>query len=253
MAARARPFGLFVLSPPCLREAGTRDERTGDMAVLQGVFRCALASTFVLHIGSGADPVSADERMAEQLTSVLGQERGAIATLSDQRLAQITRVTAAADLPAPNLVYDLSFIQSLPAASGDAQWQCLTEALYFEARGETIYGQFAVGEVILNRVDSAAYPDTACDVINQGTGRRYACQFSYTCDGIPEVVNEQAAWEQVGKVAQILLDGAPRDLTDGATHYHTDAVSPSWARRFPRTAEIGVHNFYREPVRTASN
>lgn len=223
------------------------------MAALQGVFRCALACLFLLQISSVADPVSADERMAEQLTSVLGQERGAFATLSDQRLAQISRISAAADLPAPDLVYDLSYIATLPPADGDAQWQCLTEALYFEARGETLQGQFAVGEVILNRVDSASYPDTTCGVINQGTGRLYACQFTYTCDGVPEIVGEPQAWEQVGKVAQILLNGAPRPLTDGATHYHTNAVSPSWARRFPRTAEIGVHYFYREPVRTASN
>jgi spore germination cell wall hydrolase CwlJ-like protein len=54
-------------------------------------------------------------------------------------------------------------------------------------------------------------------------------------------------------VARILIDGAPRVLTGGATHYHTKAVNPSWARRFPRTAEIGFHDFYRQPVRTASN
>lgn len=213
-------------------------------------------ASVVLQLGISTERVAADEQMFEQLSSVLDQERDAVATMSDQRIAQLTALPdQSADLLTrdPDLLYNPDFIQSLPVAAGDAQWQCLTEALYFEARGETIYGQFAVGEVILNRVDSAAYPDTACDVINQGTGRRYACQFSYTCDGIPEVVSEQAAWEQVGKVAQILLDGAPRDLTDGATHYHTDAVSPSWARRFPRTAEIGVHNFYREPVRTASN
>ena len=42
--------------------------------------------------------------------------------------------------------------------TGDAEWQCLTEALYFEARGESLEGQFAVAEVILNRVDSPLYP-----------------------------------------------------------------------------------------------
>jgi spore germination cell wall hydrolase CwlJ-like protein len=44
-----------------------------------------------------------------------------------------------------------------------------------------------------------------------------------------------------------MLDGAPRSLTDGATHFHTRAVRPGWAMRFPRTAAIGAHLFYRQP------
>jgi spore germination cell wall hydrolase CwlJ-like protein len=43
-----------------------------------------------------------------------------------------------------------------------------------------------------------------------------------------------------------MLDGAPRDLTGGATHYHADWVNPRWARIYPRTAEYGVHIFYRQ-------
>jgi spore germination cell wall hydrolase CwlJ-like protein len=109
-----------------------------------------------------------------------------------------------------------------------------------------VRGMFAVGEVIMNRVDSARYPNTLCGVINQGTGRKFACQFTYTCDGNAEVIHEPAAWAKVGKVARLLVDGAPRQLTDGATHYHTRAVNPRWARVFPRTTTIGSHHFYRQ-------
>ncbi|MEP4638970.1 MAG: cell wall hydrolase, partial [Yoonia sp.] len=155
---------------------------------------------------------------------------------------------------APQAVdYNNAYLASLPTATGGPQWQCLSEALYFEARGETAKGLFAVAEVIMNRVDSNAYPNSLCGVINQGTGRKYACQFTYTCDGRPEVISEPAAWRRVGKVARLLIDGADRNLTDGATHYHTTAVNPSWARVFPRTAKYGVHLFYRQPTRTASN
>jgi len=35
------------------------------------------------------------------------------------------------------------------------------------------------------------------------------------------------------------------DITDGATHYHADYVSPSWAKTKTRTTEIGDHIFYR--------
>ncbi|WP_092782475.1 cell wall hydrolase [Jannaschia pohangensis] len=138
---------------------------------------------------------------------------------------------------------------ALPARStepGRGALGCLTEAIYFEARGEPLDGQVAVAEVILNRVDAQNYPDTVCDVVNQGTGRIHACQFSYTCDGIPEVVTEQAAWDQADRIARRLLDGQPRVLTGRATHYHADYVNPYWAAVYPRTAKVGRHIFYRQ-------
>jgi len=139
-------------------------------------------------------------------------------------------------------------------AEGDAQWRCLAEALYFEARGESLVGQVAVGEVILNRADAAGYPSSICGVVRQGAGGRlHGCQFSYNCDGKPEEIAEPAAFDHVGKVARRLLDGLPRSLTGGATHYHADRVNPRWARRLKRTAEIGDHLFYRAPATLARN
>ncbi|MEM9912750.1 MAG: cell wall hydrolase [Pseudomonadota bacterium] len=138
-------------------------------------------------------------------------------------------------------------------AKTDPEQVCLAQAIYFEARGESVKGQFAVAEVILNRVDSAEFPDTICKVVNQGTGRKYACQFSYTCDGRPEHIGEPRAFDRVSKVAHLMADGADRRLTDGATHYHTKSVNPNWSRVFPRTTTIGYHHFYRMPTRLTSN
>ncbi|WP_338550780.1 cell wall hydrolase [Roseovarius phycicola] len=153
-----------------------------------------------------------------------------------------------------DISYTKDWIEDQTFKGGDAEWECLAEAIYFEARGESVKGQFAVAEVILNRVDSATFPDTICGVVNQGTGRKYQCQFTYTCDGYKEVINEPKTYKRVGKVAQVMMqNGAPRDLTDGATHYHTKAVNPRWARKFPRTTTIGVHHFYRMPTRVTSN
>ncbi|WP_223421730.1 cell wall hydrolase [Tateyamaria pelophila] len=146
-----------------------------------------------------------------------------------------------------------SWIDSQPKPSGDEHWKCLSEALYFEARGETVKGQFAVAEVIMNRVDSARFPDSVCGVIKQGTGRKYQCQFTYTCDGHPERIAEPRAYERVSKVARAVLDERAPDLTKGATHYHTTAVRPKWSRVYTKTASIGVHLFYRHTFRTASN
>jgi spore germination cell wall hydrolase CwlJ-like protein len=211
--------------------------------------RAALAAGIAF--ASLGTAVAADQVLESRLSDLLGQERDAIRMVPDSRLAALTAP------PAPDsrkvrtapagIDYDRAFLAAQPSPSGGAQWECLTQALYFEARGESVRGMFAVGEVILNRVESSRFPGSICSVVNQGTGRRYACQFTFTCDGHPETVHEPAAWAAVGKVARLLMDGAaPRDLTDGAMYYHTRAVSPRWARVFPRTATIGSHHFYRQ-------
>ena len=140
--------------------------------------------------------------------------------------------------------FTVAVLDSMPTASGDRSWQCLTEALYFEARSETLEGQFAVGEVILNRVDSRKFPNSVCGVVTQGAHRLHACQFSYNCDGKAEYFSEARAYARSGKLAKLLLDGRARVLTDGATYYHTSAVNPSWSRSFTKTAQIGTHIFY---------
>jgi spore germination cell wall hydrolase CwlJ-like protein len=142
------------------------------------------------------------------------------------------------------LEYSEEWLAALPEASGDAEWQCLATALYFEARGETVKGQVAVAEVILNRSESPLYPDGVCRVVNQGGGG--GCQFSFTCDSASDRIREKGAYLQAGKIARLMLDGAPRSLTAGATHFHTRQVRPGWSRKFARTAAIGAHIFYRQ-------
>ncbi len=132
-----------------------------------------------------------------------------------------------------------------PVPQGDGDWQCLTEALYFEARGESLEGLIAVAEVILNRVDSPLYPHNVCGVVKQRGGG--GCQFSYVCDGRTDRMRETEAADLAGRIARAMLDGAPRVLTEGATHFHTKGVRPSWSKRFSRTASIGAHFFYRQP------
>ena len=143
--------------------------------------------------------------------------------------------------------YDAAFLASLDEVTdGDEAWQCLSEALYFEARGESVKGIYAVAEVILNRVDDPRFPGDICGVVHQGAdGGLHACQFSYNCDGLPETIGEARAWRRVGKIARLMLDGLDRPLTEGATYYHTKAVSPSWSDVFHRTTAIGTHYFYR--------
>lgn len=143
--------------------------------------------------------------------------------------------------------YEDSALAAMPPASGGPEWSCLTEAIYFEARGESVKGQFAVAEVILNRVGTKGYPNSICGVVKQGAQNLNACQFSYVCDGKPEVVSDRRAWETAGKIARLTMDQPVSELTDGATHFHTRAVRPGWSRKFPKTAQIGGHLFYRQP------
>lgn len=197
-------------------------------------------------VSTSSDPSAV---LDQRLTMLLGQEKQAFQAVSGKRLRKLlpqqARVRSGSE--PKGLAYTREFLDQQPQPTGGESWRCLSEALYFEARGETVKGQFAVAEVILNRVSSPLYPNTVCGVINQGTGKKYQCQFTYTCDGHAERIAEPSAFRQVGKVARLMLDGVPRALTQGATHYHTGAVKPNWSRAFPRTAKIGVHYFYRHP------
>ncbi len=184
-----------------------------------------------------------------RLNSLLSAESRAVGNLDSRVMKRLIDAPEASG----KRLYSRAWIDSAKPAKGGKNWACLTEALYFEARGETVRGMFAVAEVILNRVDDPRYPNSVCGVVNQGTGKKFRCQFTYTCDGRPENMADKRARERVGKVARIMLDGGQRALTSGATHYHTKAVKPKWSRVFPRTATIGYHHFYRQPSRLASN
>lgn len=148
---------------------------------------------------------------------------------------------------------DFATLDATPAAEGDAQWQCLAEAIYFESRGEPLTGQVAVAEVILNRTRDRNYPNTICGVTKQGVGSGRACQFSYACDGRSDVMKSAQARTRSEKLATLMLAGRTHRVTDGATHFHTRAVRPRWARKMTRTAAIGHHLFYRPASRVASN
>jgi spore germination cell wall hydrolase CwlJ-like protein len=138
-----------------------------------------------------------------------------------------------------------SVLLKMPNVSGDTEFKCMTEALYFEARGEKVRGIFAVAEVIKNRRDSKKFPNSVCDVINQGSHRRHACQFSYMCDGLKETIRDKDAKEFVAKIAKISLESRVPNITAGATYYHANFVRPKWSKAFKRTATIGKHHFYR--------
>jgi hypothetical protein len=145
------------------------------------------------------------------------------------------------------------------APSGDAapvaqevdprQLNCLSQAVYYEARGESYRGQVAVAEVVVNRTRSRLYPSSICGVVYQGSHRTTGCQFTFTCDGSLAHRPRGRAWEQARHVATQVMLGYARPLTHRATHYHTNAINPIWSSGLVETAEIGSHVFYRFPNR----
>ncbi len=123
--------------------------------------------------------------------------------------------------------------------------ECLTQAAYYEARGEGRDGMQAVVQVVLNRVRHPAFPKSVCGVVFQGAGRRTGCQFSFTCDGSMRGRVNRAAWNRARDIASGALSGEVYARVGAATHFHTTAVAPGWRNSLIRVGQVGDHLFYR--------
>lgn len=136
------------------------------------------------------------------------------------------------------------------AAAGSwlaSEQDCLSFAIYYEARSEGELGQKAVAQVVLNRVRDRAYPDSVCAVVFQGSERQTGCQFSFTCDGSMARLPEGQAWRRARDIADAALSYGVDAEIGNATHYHTTAIQPYWSSSLRKVATIGAHVFYRKP------
>jgi spore germination cell wall hydrolase CwlJ-like protein len=166
---------------------------------------------------------------------------------------------------------DVELIEDLtPQLIGnDEQAMCMALNIYYESRSDNLAGQYAVADVVLNRVHDDRYPNTVCEVITQGPVKeswktkqdpdlpddkrqynpiRHLCQFSWYCDGKSDNPGDETGWAQAQYVAgAILYSDKYRGITEGATHYHATYVKPRWARDrgMNHIGRIGAHIFYR--------
>lgn len=122
---------------------------------------------------------------------------------------------------------------------------CIAQAVYYEAGTESDAGQRAVAQVVLNRVRSAAFPNSICGVVYQGSERTTGCQFTFTCDGSLRREPSPAGWTRAMAVATTALRGRVYAPVGHATHYHADYVVPYWAASMAKIRTIGLHDFYR--------
>jgi spore germination cell wall hydrolase CwlJ-like protein len=120
---------------------------------------------------------------------------------------------------------------------------CMTDAVYYEARGETKRGQEAVAQVVMNRVKNPHFPKTVCGVVFQRAAG--GCQFSFACDGSMRRGRDMDAWAEARRVAARALSGFVLRDVGSATHYHTTEVSPDWGPNMMKVAQVGLHVFYR--------
>lgn len=148
------------------------------------------------------------------------------------------------------LVNELALIMGIMVQSGVDypvdDLTCMARTVYHEARGENIHGQRATAHVVINRVTSDRFPNDVCAVVEQDLGPKpYDCQFSYTCDGLPDTPLDYDAYQQSIKVAIEVMAGISLDPTHGATFYVADHVDRAWLAKLHQTAHIGAHKFYR--------
>jgi len=136
----------------------------------------------------------------------------------------------------------------------ETAFMCMALNMYHEAKNQSMLGQIAVGQVVMNRVKDTRFPDNVCDVVTEavtykGTDKPvlHKCQFSWYCDGQkdePKYHSEE--WWNAQEYASIVLSGTiALDVTEGATHYHATYVRPAWAKTKTRTTRIDRHIFYR--------
>ena len=143
--------------------------------------------------------------------------------------------------------------------------KCMAENIYFEGRAEPMMGKVAIGKVVMNRIDSDRHPNTVCGVVHEGPHReswktrgkdvpdedrkffplRNKCDFSWYCDGKPDIPEDSKTWEECLKLANMIMDEGMFDFTHGSTHYHNDQVDPYWNKHLKKTLVIDNHIFYK--------
>ncbi|MBX9574648.1 MAG: cell wall hydrolase [Caulobacteraceae bacterium] len=167
------------------------------------------------------------------------------AELISARLDSLPRGSTALRRPQTGAHPAASPFRLANALDASRDLECLTQAVYYEARGEGRDGMRAVAQVVLNRSRHSAFPNTICGVVFQGAGRRTGCQFSFTCDGSMRGRVDRGAWNRARSVATEALSGRVYAPVGTATHFHTTAVSPSWRGSLVRVGQVGDHVFYR--------
>ncbi len=215
----------------------------------------ALAAILVaLYSGTGlTGAVAQDQAELDQLETTQIQAAEEVQTAQDAQprfvsnpvVQEIPGVNGEADADAPSRENAAAsslteLVQNVPLSGAMSEdMRCLAQAVYFESRGEPLAGQLAVARVVINRTESARFPNDYCSVVTQ------RAQFSFVRGGhIPQANERSDAWHRARAIAKI----AHQDMWDSeaadSLYFHATYVSPRWARRMQAQARIDSHIFY---------
>lgn len=140
----------------------------------------------------------------------------------------------------------------VPFLSFGSDLDCLTSALYHEARNLGVGSMREVANVISNRVESDSYPNTYCKVIKQNkqfsfypakpSNKREAVLMAET----NPTVHDLNSWIIATKVAIQTFNGNLNVEFTDALFYHTTSVNPNWASTKQKLGKLKNHIYYGE-------
>ena len=126
--------------------------------------------------------------------------------------------------------------------------KCLEKNLWHEARNQGLLGLMAVAKTTLNRARMEGWPPDVCAVIMEPK------QFSWT--SLPKhkrqiklknnIDRQSYSLVQLATQLSITAEMMQIDFMNGATHYHTTSVNPTWGRKMEVVGIIGDHIFKKD-------
>lgn len=138
---------------------------------------------------------------------------------------------------------------AVKARCGGDELLWLACGVYFEARNQSTEGQYWVAQSILNRVQDSRWPNTIEGVVRQGEERKHKCQYSFMCDGKPERIKNQAAWQTAVDIAVAAMEdyyeGGPVTCAHSyRATYVTNQKALTWFATLKRDEQVGTHIFF---------
>lgn len=202
---------------------------------LQRASAIAVAASFVTAlISANGNGAAAQSIVAAQPTQFTSQP--VVQPLPSRDAADADALDSETQPQAASLA-ELVEAQPQPDELG-SELKCLAGAIYYEAKGESLDGQLAVGRVVVARAKSGRFPDSYCGVVFQPS------QFSFVRgNSLPTTKRNPVAWRRAVAIAQIANDGSWRSPAEGALYFHAARLSPGW--RHTRVVRIDNHIFYR--------
>lgn len=205
----------------------------------------AFAAAMLLTVGGSGQALAQQVKNLPVVQAVAGTSASAVTAPTVSSAVSNPAAAAATAAPIASAMTAVLPLSTLVAAHSvgaelDEQGKCLATAVYFESMGESLQGQLAVANVVINRARSNQYPSTWCGVVKQ------KAQFSFVRNGrFPSIDTGSDAWRKAQAIARIAALNITSALPGDVLWYHADYVAPRWRNNLRRVEKIGAHIFYR--------